>query len=184
MTTDEEETAVRQGGRRVSIEKMLAPVVPLRGRQKRKEDPLLTVYRVQLVEERRIAVPRLRVRTSAHAAQVAWRYLDRPDREHFVVLLLDLRHNLLGIHTAAVGCIDEVRVSPRAVFKAALLRNAEGVVLAHNHVSGPVVPSPADRKLTRELARAGNALQVCVHDHVILGRSARERFSFLENGLL
>lgn len=176
-----------------AVGRLLAPVPPLteaavarhkRTAVARRSGELLTVYRVQLVEERTIAVPRRQIDNSRHAAKVVCQYLDRPDREHFVVLLLDHRNTLLGIHTAAVGCIDAVKVTPRSVYKAAVLRNAEKVVVAHNHLSGDVTPSRQDRSLTRALARAGDALHIELKDHLIVGRRARERFSFHDHGLI
>lgn len=171
----------------------LSPVPPLtaaavarhkRTALARRNEELLTVYRVQLVEERTIAVPRLRVDYPRHAAEVIRRYLDGADRECFVVLLLDRVNQLLGVHTAAVGCIDRVAVSPRSVYKAALLRNAEKVIVGHNHLDGTVLPSQDDRRLTRALARAGDALHIELRDHVIVSATSRARFSFADQGLL
>lgn len=170
----------------------LAPVPPLTAEQvarhkrtavARRSGELLTVYRVQLVEERKIVVPRRRIDYPRHAAELARQYLDGADRETFIVIMLDAAHHVLGVHTAAVGCIDRVAVSPRSVYKAALLRNAEKVIVAHNHVWDDVQPSREDRRLTRVLRRAGDSLHIELKDHLIIGRG-KQRFSFAEEGLL
>lgn len=175
-----------------SLEALLAPVPALteaaarshvrRARNKRKGE-LVTVYRTQLVEERKILVPK-RSLGLAGAVELAFRYLDAPDREHFIVMLCDAGNEILGVHTAAVGCIGEVHVSMRSVYKAALLRNAEAVVVAHNHVCGSTKPSIADKRLTKSLQAAGDTLRIELLDHLILGRTRRDWFSFRAAGLL
>jgi DNA repair protein RadC len=144
----------------------------------------LPVYRCQLVQERTLAVTRLVVTTPSQIASVVWDYLDSPDREVFVVVLLDAANTLLGINTVSVGDVSQTPVGVREVFKPALLRNAERIVIAHNHLNGNVRPSPSDKKLTRALVAAGRVLEIDVCDHVIVGRTPRERFSFLDEGLL
>ncbi len=71
---------------------------------------------------------------------------------------------------------------PREVFQAALLTNSSGLLVAHNHPSGDVTPSPDDVRLTRRLADAGTLLGVELLDHVIIG--AGRWFSFRQGGLL
>lgn len=143
---------------------------------------LLAVYRCQLVEERKIAVPRRRVRCGGDAAAILLPYLAKADREHFVVLLLDAENVALGINTVAVGTPRSVQVCCREVLKPALLCNADRIVVAHNHVNGNVAPSAADRKITRAIARAADVLGVALVDHVVVGRA--EFYSFRDRGLL
>lgn len=153
-------------------------------RRKRAAGHSIPVYRCQLVEERRLAVSRLHVRRPSECAALIWTHLGQPDRELFVVVLLDIGNAVLGINTVAIGCAAEVLVHPREVFKPAILYNADRIVVAHNHVNGDVRPSTNDRKLTRRLVKAGRAVGIQVSDHLILGRSPRERFSFLDSDLM
>lgn len=95
--------------------------------------------------------------------------------EAFQVLLLNTRRRLINVVKIADGTLDTILVHPRDVFKPAIAANAAAVVLIHNHPSGEPNPSEADIKVTRDLIRAGQLLKIEVLDHVILGRTTRER---------
>ena len=91
-------------------------------------------------------------------------------RERFVCLMLDAQNGLIGTHTVSIGTLTASLVSPREVFRAAIvLPGVASIVLAHNHPSGDPTPSQEDIRLTRQLAEAGQLLDIRVHDHVILG---------------
>lgn len=95
--------------------------------------------------------------------------------ESFQVLLLNTRKRLIRLEDISDGLLDTLLVHPRDVFRAAIMANAAGVVLVHNHPSGDPTPSEADIKTTRDLIRAGQLLKIEVVDHVILGRATAER---------
>ncbi|MBS8421010.1 type IV toxin-antitoxin system YeeU family antitoxin [Escherichia coli] len=80
------------------------------------------------------------------------------------------------------GTINRTEVHPREVIKRALYHNAAAVVLAHNHPSGEVTPSKADRLITERLVQALGLVDIRVPDHLIVGGS--QVFSFAEHGLL
>lgn len=102
--------------------------------------------------------------------------------EVFAVLFLDSQHRLLAFETLFRGTLDQASVYPREVVLRALHWQAAAVVLAHNHPSGEVEPSRADRVLTDTLRQALALVSVRVLDHVIVapGRS----LSMAERGLL
>jgi DNA repair protein RadC len=95
--------------------------------------------------------------------------------ESFQALLLNTRKKLIRLEKISKGTLDTILVHPREVFRAAIVANAAGVVLVHNHPSGDPTPSEADIKVTRDLIRAGQLLKIEVVDHVILGRATAER---------
>ena len=95
--------------------------------------------------------------------------LDGLDRERCVALFLDTKHRLLEMATVSIGSIDHTFMSPREVFRDALLANASAVVLAHNHPSGDPEPSRDDESITRRLVSAGELLGVTVLDHLVTG---------------
>jgi DNA repair protein RadC len=95
--------------------------------------------------------------------------------ETLQILLLNTRRKLIRLEEVSDGTIDTLLVHPREVFKSAIAANAAAVVLAHNHPSGDPTPSEADIKVTRDLIRAGQLLQIEVLDHIIIGRATRER---------
>src|SRR5882757_9159193 len=75
--------------------------------------------------------------------------------EAFQVLLLNVRKKLIRMEIISKGLLDTILVHPREVFRAAIVANAAGIVLVHNHPSGDPTPSEADIKVTRDLIRAG-----------------------------
>jgi DNA repair protein RadC len=89
--------------------------------------------------------------------------------EAFTVLLLNVRRRLIKAVRVSDGTLDSLLVHPREVFMAAIVANAAGIVLAHNHPSGDATPSEADIRITRDLIRAGQLLRIDVIDHIIIG---------------
>jgi len=103
-------------------------------------------------------------------------------KEHFLVLCLNARRQLLRIETVSIGTLSASLVHPREVFSPAISNGAAAVVAVHNHPSGDPSPSAEDREATRRLQRAGELLGIPLADHVIVSESAF--FSFRESGLL
>ncbi len=94
-------------------------------------------------------------------------FRDQP-KEHFVALYLNTRNNLLRREVVAVGGLNASAVQPRDVFAPALPLGAAAVIVAHNHPSGDVQPSPEDLEVTRQLQAAGRLLGIEVLDHLVL----------------
>src|ERR1700722_16909801 len=95
--------------------------------------------------------------------------------ETFQVVLLNTRHRLIRVEIISQGTLDTILVHPREVFKSAIAANAAAIVLVHNHPSGDPTPSQADIRVTRDLIRAGQFLNIEVMDHIIIGRATAER---------
>jgi len=91
------------------------------------------------------------------------------DREHFRIIHLSTRNNVLGISSVSVGSLNSSIVHPRECFKEAIRRNANTVILLHNHPSGDPAPSREDIDITKRLAEGGRILGIEVLDHVIIG---------------
>ncbi len=117
------------------------------------------------------------------AAGIARTVIGNFDRECMISLMLDVKNRVNALHTISIGSLSSSIVHPREVFKAAILSNASGIILAHNHPSGELKPSQEDILLTRKLTLAGEILGIAVFDHIIVG-SGEGYFSFMENGLL
>ena len=103
------------------------------------------------------------------------------DREHFVVVLLNTKNEVIEAPTVSVGTLSSSLVHPREVFKPAIRASAASVVLAHNHPSGRVEPSREDREVTGRMVEAGGVIGIEVLDHVIVGEGY---FSMKEHGML
>lgn len=96
------------------------------------------------------------------------RDLSRARREHFVVLLLNARHELQCRETVSIGSLNASIVHPREVFLPAILHSAASVVLVHNHPSGDPEPSEEDLSITKRLVQVGELVGIGVIDHVIV----------------
>ncbi len=102
--------------------------------------------------------------------------------EVFACLFLDNRNQIISFDKMFNGTIDGASVYPREVVKQALARNAAAVIFAHNHPSGVVEPSLADKNITRRLQEALSLVDIRVLDHFIIGENTA--VSFAEQGLI
>ena len=87
------------------------------------------------------------------------------------VLFLNTKNRLIGDEEHARGDIDHAQVSVRGILNRALELDAAALILSHNHPSGDASPSKADILLTHRLAKAGEAMGITLHDHVIVAAS-------------
>ncbi len=110
------------------------------------------------------------------------RDLARARREHFVVLLLNARHEMQRREIVSIGSLNASIVHPREVFLPAILHSAASVVLVHNHPSGDPEPSEEDLSITRRLVEVGDLVGIGVLDHVVV--AARGLVSFRARQLL
>lgn len=103
------------------------------------------------------------------------------------MLLLNTKLNLIGTEDVSRGGLRETTLAPREVLRLALLHNAHGFVIAHNHPSGDPKPSSADIEVTKRLREASKLVDVRFVDHVIIGMPLAGRqsyFSFKQAGVL
>ena len=107
--------------------------------------------------------------------------IDR-NREHLWTISLDTANRLLAIELVSMGSVNKTIVEPMEVFSVPLQKRAVKVVVIHNHPSGQIKPSAADKDITDQLIQCGELLHVPVADHLII--SEKSYYSFEENGLL
>lgn len=98
-------------------------------------------------------------------------------KEFFWVMLLTNANQIIGISEIAVGNTTGVSINIKEIYQLALLANATAIIVAHNHPSGKLVPSEADRKLTRKLTDASKLLDITLLDHLILTSEGFVSFS-------
>ncbi|MFQ6615493.1 MAG: DNA repair protein RadC [Fidelibacterota bacterium] len=103
-------------------------------------------------------------------------------REVFMVVFLNGRNQILSSEELFEGTLNTSAVYPREVVKRTLANNAAAVVFVHNHPSGNTHPSQEDLQITEKLKAAMNAVDVVVHDHIII--AGETHFSFADHGLL
>ena len=97
--------------------------------------------------------------------------LQHETEEQFRTLFLDRKNQLIADERQSRGTVDHAPVYPRELAKRALELSASALILVHNHPSGDPTPSGADVTVTREIMDALDALDIAVHDHLIVGRS-------------
>ncbi|EKQ69263.1 DNA replication and repair protein RadC [Leptolyngbyaceae cyanobacterium JSC-12] len=90
-------------------------------------------------------------------------------QERFAVLLLDVKHRLLGTRIVTIGTATETLAHPRDIFREVIKQGATRLIVAHNHPSGNTEPSPEDIHLTRQLLSGAQLLGIPLLDHLILG---------------
>ncbi len=102
--------------------------------------------------------------------------------EVFAVLFLDTQHQVLAFEPMFHGTVNGTTVHMRQILQRVLDHNSAAVIIVHNHPSGSVAPSQADRFLTTALSQLLSSIDVQLLDHFIVGEG--EPFSFQEAGLL
>lgn len=102
------------------------------------------------------------------------------DREQLRAIYLNARHGVIGWEIISQGTLTASLAHPREIFKGAILSNAAGVILIHNHPSGESEPSDEDVRLTQRIRQAGNILGIELVDHCILAEN--NSYSFKNSG--
>ncbi|MDO5047929.1 MAG: DNA repair protein RadC [Anaerococcus sp.] len=108
--------------------------------------------------------------------------LEFSKKEHFYAILLDTKNVIITKDLISIGDLNTTIVNPREVFKQAIKKSAKSIILVHNHPSGNPRPSLNDMKITRRLVKAGEILDICVIDHIIIGQA--RYYSFKKEGNL
>jgi DNA repair protein RadC len=103
-------------------------------------------------------------------------------QERFICCSLNGAHVLIAARVVSVGLVNRAVVHPREVFADPITDRACAIIVAHNHPSGRLEPSPEDREITRRLKEASDTLGIALLDHLIFSRDGY--FSFVEQGLL
>ena len=102
-------------------------------------------------------------------------------KEVLCVIFLDASHAIIDSAIVAEGTVNVNTVYPRELIKKALDFHASALIIAHNHPSGALQPSPQDMKLTKNLFMLCSAMQIQLLDHLIIGDGS---YSFADNGIM
>ena len=95
------------------------------------------------------------------------------EQEELRILLLNTKNDVLAMERLYVGSVNQTMARAAEMLRPAVVRNAHGIIVVHNHPSGDPTPSRADVKLTKALVEAGKLLDIRVLDHVIIGEGGR-----------
>jgi len=103
-------------------------------------------------------------------------------REEFKILLLNRANKVIGVYQHSIGGLSGTVADPKHIWATALLANAAGIIIAHNHPSGQTQPSQADINLTKKLKEGGKLLEISLLDHIVYTPHAY--YSFADEGIL
>jgi len=112
---------------------------------------------------------RVTVDSPASAAAVLSNDLMWQNQERFAVLMLDIKNYLIAAKILTIGTATETLIHPREVFRETVRQGATKLIIAHNHPSGSLEPSPEDIYLTEQLLQGAQCLDIPLLDHLILG---------------
>ena len=125
---------------------------------------------------------KLKVITSADAAAIFKPLLSDLAHEEFWILLLNRNNLVLDKIMVSQGGLSGTVIDVRIILKMALDKLACSIILCHNHPSGNLLPSEADKEITRKIKEAGKHMDIPILDHVIIGNGSY--FSFADEGLI
>ncbi len=148
----------------------------------------LKVLELKCIAEiaRRMAIPSKDYRFVFNSPQQIGKWLNNEigfkKQEHFVVVFLNVKNQIIKFETVFIGTISMSIVHPREIFQLAIQVGASKIIVAHNHPSGDVSYSLADKQITKQLIEVGKICGIPVLDHLIVGKN--NLFSFRENNVL
>lgn len=146
--------------------------------------PIFEVVRIkQIIREVEEPFSSYIIRSPQDAKELAQAQIADEDREVFLVMMLNTKNHVIGLHRAHVGSLNASIVHPREVMKCAILNNAASIIVSHQHPSGDPTPSREDIEVTKRLAEAGKILGIDVLDHVIVSHTGKY-VSLKEKGYL
>ncbi|WP_249278142.1 RadC family protein [Thalassospira xiamenensis] len=99
--------------------------------------------------------------------------------EELHLLFLDRKNRLIADECHQTGTVDHTPVYPREVIKRALELHASAIILVHNHPSGDATPSRGDIDMTRKIVEAAKAMEIIIHDHIIISQAGYNSFKTL-----
>ncbi|MDB4304248.1 JAB domain-containing protein [Desulfosarcina sp.] len=147
----------------------------------------ISVYRVSLVKDESVSFGNVRLANSQEAQALIQNLImtkGQPDREQFVVALLNAKNELIGLNIVSVGSLSSAPVHPREVLKPAILANSAAMILCHNHPSNDLEPSPEDVAITSKIIRAADIIGIQIHEHLIITMEDDRYYSFADQGII
>jgi DNA repair protein RadC len=102
--------------------------------------------------------------------------------EEFWIILVNRSNRIIKKLRVSIGGVAGTVADPKIIFKRAIEELASGIILVHNHPSGNISPSQADKDLTKKMKEAGKHLEIQVLDHIIIG--GKKYFSFADEGIM
>jgi len=158
-------------------------LVQVRGLGKDRARRLLATWELS----KRLSMDKMRLeqrvlQSSAEAARFLQEQIGHLDHEVFCVLYLNRALRMIRLEQVSQGGITGTVADPRIIFRKALSLRAVSMIVGHNHPSGALYPSQADRELTQKIQKAAEFFDITLHDHLIVTREGY--YSFADEGLI
>ena len=122
------------------------------------------------------------IKTSKDIADIMIPRLEHLDHEEFWVLFLNRTNKIIDLvklsQGGTIGTVTDIKL----LFKKAIEQLTQSIILCHNHPSGDINPSEADKDLTQKIKQAGDFFDICLLDHIIVAE--KSYFSFADDGLI
>jgi DNA repair protein RadC len=128
-----------------------------------------------------------RITCSADAYKQVLKFYDQNTialQEQFIILYLNRANTVLGAHQLFTGGLTGTIADIRLIMGIALKSMACGIIISHNHPSGNLNPSEADRTLTDKVKKACDLMDVKLYDHIIVSPNEGSFYSFADEGSL
>ncbi len=127
------------------------------------------------------AIEEVKIKSSKMVFNLMQPIIGELTHEEFWVLFLNNSNTVISKAQLSKGGIGGTTVDVRLIFKLAFEKFATALILCHNHPSGSLIPSDADKQITRKIKEAGSKLDVKVLDHLIITES--KYYSFVDEGI-
>lgn len=138
---------------------------------------------VRLVPER-VLYSEERIQTPDDLYRLVAEEMKSLDREMVCAIHLTSKNHPISMTFCSMGSINQSIISPREIFKSAILSNAAAIIIAHNHPSSDCTPSRDDVQVTRRMVACGELMDIPVLDHIIISGYTGNYFSFQENKMM
>jgi DNA repair protein RadC len=147
----------------------------------------VSAYRINLVRDEHVRFNAQTLNNPTDAQKYIQGMINemgQPDREQFCVLMLNAKNVTIGMNIVSVGGLSSAPVCPKEVLKPAILANAAALILGHNHPSGDLTPSSADKVITQKIIQAAEIMGIAIHEHLIISMEDDGYYSFAEHGYI
>ncbi len=140
----------------------------------------LNLITLKVCKEKSIPYSNIQINHPTKAIHIIKEFISYTDREIFGVLMLNNVKEVNAIEIVSIGTLNTTIVSPREIFKGAILSNADSIIIFHTHPSGNVQPSQADIDVTTMINEVALIIGINLIDHIIVGDD--KYYSFATEG--
>ena len=159
----------REGGLKVLLDTTVEELSQFRGMGMAKACKLIAAAELARRIYSAASYKRKVIKTPEDAASVVMEEMRYLKKEHFRIILLNVKNHLLSVDDVSIGSLSASVVHPREIFRISIKKSASAIILVHNHPSGDPTPSQEDINITRRIFEAGKIVGIDVLDHIIIG---------------